>query len=145
MTDLENTVTLTVDGLDYGGWKSVSISAGLERQARDFNLSITWRWPGQAVSIPIRHGAKCMVRIGGDLILTGWVFATPISYDATQITLSISRRSMTAELIVDARNAVGECPVWVPQENALYWVDIPNGGLQRWDAAPGHVAASKAP
>ena len=52
---------------------------------------------------------------------------------------------MTAELIVDARNAVGECPVWVPEENALYWVDIPNGGLQRWNAATGHLAAWKAP
>jgi len=52
---------------------------------------------------------------------------------------------MNAELIVDARNAVGECPVWVPGENALYWVDIPNGGLQRWSAATGHLAAWKAP
>lgn len=46
---------------------------------------------------------------------------------------------MTAELIVDARNAVGECPVWVPEENALYWVDIPHGGLQRWSAQSGEV------
>lgn len=52
---------------------------------------------------------------------------------------------MQAELIVDARNAVGESPVWVPQENALYWVDIPNGGLQRWSADSGHVASWKAP
>ncbi|MBC3925775.1 MULTISPECIES: SMP-30/gluconolactonase/LRE family protein [Pseudomonas] len=52
---------------------------------------------------------------------------------------------MNAELIVDARNAVGECPVWVPEENALYWVDIPNRGLQRWSAASGHIAAWKAP
>ncbi|WP_285416047.1 SMP-30/gluconolactonase/LRE family protein [Pseudomonas sp. efr-133-TYG-5] len=52
---------------------------------------------------------------------------------------------MQAELIVDARNAVGESPVWVPQENALYWVDIPNGGLQRWSAASGHVQAWKTP
>jgi len=52
---------------------------------------------------------------------------------------------MQAELIVDARNAVGESPVWVPEENALYWVDIPNGGLQRWSAASGHVHAWKAP
>ena len=79
MLDSANAVSLTVDGLDYGGWKKVEISAGLERQARDFNLSITWRWPGQTVSIPIRQGAKCQVRIGGDLILTGWVFSTPIS------------------------------------------------------------------
>jgi sugar lactone lactonase YvrE len=52
---------------------------------------------------------------------------------------------MQAELIVDARNAVGESPVWVAEENALYWVDIPNGGLQRWSADTGHVHAWKAP
>jgi sugar lactone lactonase YvrE len=52
---------------------------------------------------------------------------------------------MQAELIVDARNAVGESPVWVPEENALYWVDIPTGGLQRWDAETGHVNAWKTP
>ncbi|WP_460091332.1 SMP-30/gluconolactonase/LRE family protein [Pseudomonas sp. S2_E02] len=52
---------------------------------------------------------------------------------------------MQAELIVDARNAVGESPVWVPQENALYWVDIANGGLQRWSADTGHVHAWQTP
>ncbi|MBY8937552.1 SMP-30/gluconolactonase/LRE family protein [Pseudomonas fluorescens] len=52
---------------------------------------------------------------------------------------------MQAELIVDARNAVGESPVWVTEENALYWVDIPNGGLQRWSADTGHVHAWKTP
>lgn len=39
---------------------------------------------------------------------------------------------MTAELIVDARNATGESPVWQAHENALYWVDIPAGRLHRW-------------
>ena len=52
---------------------------------------------------------------------------------------------MHAELIVDARNAVGESPVWVAEENALYWVDIPAGGLQRWRADSGHVDAWTAP
>lgn len=46
---------------------------------------------------------------------------------------------MHAQLIVDARNAVGESPVWVPEENALYWVDIPAGALQRWSADSGQV------
>ncbi|WDY56224.1 SMP-30/gluconolactonase/LRE family protein [Pseudomonas sp. PSKL.D1] len=41
---------------------------------------------------------------------------------------------MTAELLVDARNATGESPVWHPEENALYWVDIPAGRLHRWQA-----------
>ncbi|TWO72570.1 SMP-30/gluconolactonase/LRE family protein [Caenimonas sedimenti] len=47
---------------------------------------------------------------------------------------------MTAELVIDARNAVGESPVWVPAEQALYWVDIPARAIHRCDAAGGgHV------
>jgi prophage tail gpP-like protein len=97
--DEANAVTLTVDGLDYGGWKSVEISAGIERQARDFRLGITWKWPGQKVSVPIKKGARCEVSIGRDLVLTGWVFATPISYDDNQSTVSVSGRSLTADLV----------------------------------------------
>ena len=39
---------------------------------------------------------------------------------------------MQAELLLDARNAVGESPVWVVAEQALYWSDIPNKALLRW-------------
>ena len=41
-----NRVTLSVNGLDFAGWTEVRISAGIERQARDFELAITWEWPG---------------------------------------------------------------------------------------------------
>lgn len=40
---------------------------------------------------------------------------------------------MSAELILDARNATGESPVWNAREQALYWVDIPAQKLHRWD------------
>lgn len=102
MVEDENTVTLTADGSDYSGWKSVEITAGLEDQARSFTLSITWKWPGQDAAIPIQQGAKCQVRIGDDLVLTGWVFASPIDYDHQQITTTISGRSLTADLVDSA-------------------------------------------
>ena len=48
-----------------------------------------------------------------------------------------------AELVVDARNGVGESPVWLATEQALYWTDIParrmhrlsvaSGALEQWD------------
>lgn len=44
---------------------------------------------------------------------------------------------MGAELVIDARNAVGESPVWHAGEQALYWVDIAGRWLWRWDAASG--------
>jgi sugar lactone lactonase YvrE len=46
---------------------------------------------------------------------------------------------MQAELVFDARNAVGESPVWVAAEQSLYWVDIPARRLYRWHAASGQV------
>jgi sugar lactone lactonase YvrE len=47
--------------------------------------------------------------------------------------------AMQAELIFDARNGVGESPVWSASEQALYWVDIPAGRLHRWSAADSRV------
>ena len=38
----------------------------------------------------------------------------------------------SAELVLDARNATGESPVWRAAEQALYWADIPRGVLNRW-------------
>ncbi|WP_460418789.1 phage baseplate assembly protein [Pseudomonas sp. microsymbiont 2] len=97
--DNQNAVTLSVNGLDYRGWKKVSISAGIERQARDFRLGVTWSWPGQVQEIPVRQGDRCEVRIGADLVLTGWVFGTPIQYDAHSVERSVAGRSLTADLV----------------------------------------------
>ena len=44
-----------------------------------------------------------------------------------------------AELIVDARNATGESPVWQAAEQALYWVDIPERRLYRWALSTGQT------
>lgn len=52
---------------------------------------------------------------------------------------------MQAELILDARNATGESPVWNAQEQALYWVDIPAGRLHRWRTSDGRFDAWQAP
>jgi len=41
---------------------------------------------------------------------------------------------MDAELVVDARNAVGESPVWSSRDEALYWVDIGGKRIWRWHA-----------
>ncbi|MGY0794337.1 phage baseplate assembly protein [Azospirillum argentinense] len=99
MTDERNAVRLLVNGTDFGGWKSVRIAAGLDRQARDFELSVTDRWPGSDVPRRIAPGDACQVFIGADLVLTGFVDATPISYDADTVTVGVKGRSKTADLV----------------------------------------------
>ena len=37
------------------------------------------------------------------------------------------------ELVVDARNELGEGPIWVPREQALYWLDIMGRRIFRYD------------
>jgi sugar lactone lactonase YvrE len=44
---------------------------------------------------------------------------------------------MQAELIIDAKNAVGESPIWHAASQALYWVDIPAKALHQWTSGQG--------
>jgi len=98
--DPANVVRLLVKGQEYGGWKSVRIEAGIERQARSFDLEVTDRWPGQT-DIPrrIQPGDPCQVYIGEDLVMTGYVDATPIRYDGKTIGVGVKGRSKTADLV----------------------------------------------
>jgi prophage tail gpP-like protein len=99
MSEMDNRVTLTVNNMEYGGWKSVEITADLERQFRTFKLDITWQWPGQTVDQRIQPGDPCEVKIGQDLVLTGYVFKAPIRYDGRQISLTIEGSSRTQDLV----------------------------------------------
>lgn len=45
--------------------------------------------------------------------------------------------AVEAQLVLDARNAVGESPVWSAAEDTLYWVDIPLRTLWSWQARTG--------
>ncbi|MDG2004353.1 MAG: SMP-30/gluconolactonase/LRE family protein [Novosphingobium sp.] len=51
-------------------------------------------------------------------------------------------RTTTPEIkrIVDAKNVIGETPVWSVAERVLYWIDCEDPKLQRWDPATGEVA-----
>ena len=44
---------------------------------------------------------------------------------------------MKVQLAFQANDFLGEGPVWVPEEQALYWVDILRPALQRWHPASG--------
>lgn len=41
------------------------------------------------------------------------------------------------DCVVDARAGTGECPLWDPREQVLWWIDIPAGALHRYDPSSG--------
>ncbi len=45
---------------------------------------------------------------------------------------------MEPELIADFRCVTGESPIWHPDEQRLYWLDIPEGRMFRYHPASGH-------
>lgn len=120
--DPQNLVTLVVNGEEYGGWKAVRIEAGIERQARSFDLSVTDRWPGQT-DIPrrIQPGDLCQVFIGADLVLTGFVDATPIRYDGNAVGVGVKGRSKTADLVDCCPVPTGE---GTTTANSGLWKDV---------------------
>jgi sugar lactone lactonase YvrE len=48
-----------------------------------------------------------------------------------------TRLEVAVRRVVDAKNTVGESPVWSADEQALYWVDILEPAVHRWDPATG--------
>lgn len=50
----------------------------------------------------------------------------------------MSTSMLTAELLLDVQNSTGESPVWHAGEQALYWVDIPQKTLHRYQTQTGH-------
>ncbi|MEJ8814551.1 SMP-30/gluconolactonase/LRE family protein [Variovorax ureilyticus] len=46
---------------------------------------------------------------------------------------------MKAQLLVDARARLGECPLWCERTASLYWTDIEGATLHNWRAADGRL------
>lgn len=44
---------------------------------------------------------------------------------------------VSVECAFDVRNTLGESPVWSARESALYWVDIPEASIHRWEPTSG--------
>ncbi|WP_248516554.1 SMP-30/gluconolactonase/LRE family protein [Salinarchaeum laminariae] len=44
---------------------------------------------------------------------------------------------MEPERVVDSHSLTGEGPIWHPDENVLYWLDVPDGELFRYDPDTG--------
>lgn len=51
----------------------------------------------------------------------------------------------TIERVGDAVDVLGETPVWSARENALYWVDVRDPKIRRYDAATGAVRSWEMP
>ena len=98
----DNTVKLIIDGDEagYSFWESVSITSELNSLARSFSLGITAKLPNSINLIKRFTVGTCVqITIGDELIATGYIFQTPLQYNATSVSARIEGRSKTADLV----------------------------------------------
>lgn len=93
-------ITLRVNGVNYKGWEYVSITAGITIACRSFSFGATFPWSTKSdVLGTVKVGDRVEVLIGIDTVVTGYVTATPISYNAFGITVNVSGVSKTTDVI----------------------------------------------
>lgn len=73
MIDDPDALTLTVNGVIYGGWQEVRVTRGIELMPSSFDLTLTELYPGQVDAVVVKPGQACVVRLGSDVVLTGFV------------------------------------------------------------------------
>ncbi|HFG1699826.1 TPA: phage baseplate assembly protein [Vibrio cholerae] len=101
---MSDVVTLRAGGNLYQGWTKISVTRSLEAMSGAFDLELTHKWQGssdryRAFMEPIQQGAPCIVEIGGDRVITGYVDDWVPSYDDKQVIISVSGRDKTSDLI----------------------------------------------
>lgn len=85
---------------EYTYWTSISITSELNTLARSFSIGVTAKLPNSdRLPTKFKVGDPIQVFIGDDLVLTGYIDATPISYDANSVTATISGRSKTEDIV----------------------------------------------
>lgn len=90
---------LTINGIAYGGWKSMRIHLGLEEISGSFDLEVSEIWPQQMTPREIATGDKAVVSVDGVVLVTGFVDAVNPSYDAHNHTFNVRGRDATGDLV----------------------------------------------
>lgn len=92
-------VTLQLGSEQHQGWQEVRIRMSLEQIADSFELTLTERWSEAGVVRPVKPGESALIKVGDELVLTGYVDDVLPDYDATTHTIVASGRSKTADLV----------------------------------------------
>lgn len=92
-------VHLTVNGVDYGGWKSMRLARGIEQIAGTFELGVSELWPGQKIVREITMGDACSVKIDGTTVITGYVDEVAPGYGKDAHEVSVVGRDATGDLV----------------------------------------------
>lgn len=96
---IEDDLSLISGGLTISGWNSFRVSRGIERCPSDFEFTMTERFPGELKTAVVRPGDAVQVKLGNDLVITGYVDRFAPSYAPSQHSIQVSGRGKCADLV----------------------------------------------
>jgi prophage tail gpP-like protein len=97
--DAQNICTLLVDGKEYGGWTRLEVQRGIEQIAGGFVLQLTQRYPGVDAPMQLREGLSCVVKLGDDVVITGYIDDYETDDTATSSSVRLQGRDRTGDLV----------------------------------------------
>lgn len=81
------------------GWTDIRVTRGIERLPSDFAISMTENYPGELDPVLLTEGSPCEVRLGEDLIITGYIDHNVPSIDANDHSIHVVGRSKCSDLV----------------------------------------------
>jgi prophage tail gpP-like protein len=128
-------LTLTIGNQSVTGWQRVSVTRPLAAIPASFSIEVTERYPNSAEIVGLEPGAPCTVKIGADLVLTGYVDRYTSSIAASQHTIRVEGRSKSEDL-VDCSALVENTSAGSPSTPGLQVVNGSTLDIVRKLAAP---------
>lgn len=96
---LKEIATLEINGELYRGWTSVKVNQSIETLCGKFDLALADKWTPEAKAWPLDAGTECRIKLGDDLIITGYLDTVNPSFSEGSHSISVSGRDKTADLV----------------------------------------------
>ncbi len=95
---MSNNLTLIVNGKSISGWQRIRVTRGVERCPNDFDISMTEHFEG-VKDVVVQPGDECQVKIGKDLVITGYIDRYIPSISRNQHMVRIAGRGKCQDLV----------------------------------------------
>lgn len=97
-TPTNDALQLIVAGKVWEGWTRAVVARSMEAIPASFDVQVTEKYPTKP-DVNIKPGDECQVKIGNDLVITGYIDRYNAGITAREHTVRISGRSKSADLV----------------------------------------------
>src|SRR5581483_950681 len=94
-------LTLLVKGsqVQLRGWTDIRVTRGIERFPSDFEIHMTELFPPEMQAVVVQPGDACQVKLGNDVVVTGYIDVFEPTIDPAGHVILISGRGKCQDLV----------------------------------------------